>query len=154
MWLGCYKKMEAGKLGMQKRAQGTWRRAKGRKGKNKKMGKFQDLKVWQRAKDLAFNIYKLTSEGKFVKDFNLRDQIRRAGVSIPSNIAEGDELGTDKQAIRHFFIAKGSSAEVLTQAIISYEIGYINGNDYKYIEAECKAISGMTMKLIQARSKP
>jgi len=116
------------------------------------MGKFQDLKVWQRSKDLAVYIYKLTSEGKFVKDFGLRDQIRRAGVSIPSNIAEGDELGTDKQAIRHFYIAKGSSAEVLTQAIISHEIGYINENDYKHIESECKAISGMTMKLIRARS--
>ena len=118
------------------------------------MGKFQDLKVWQRAKDLAVYIYKLTSKGKFAKDFSFRDQIRRAGVSIPSNIAEGDELGTDKQAIRHFFIAKGSSAEVLTQAIISHEIGYLNEDDYRYIAAECKAISGMTMRLIQARSKP
>ena len=118
------------------------------------MGNFQELKVWQRTKDLAVYIYKLTSVGKIAKDFSFRDQIRRAGVSIPSNIAEGDELGTDKQAIRHFFIAKGSSAEVLTQAIISHEIGYINEDDYKYIEAECKAISGMTMRLIQARSKP
>ena len=117
------------------------------------MGKFQELKVWQRSKDLAVYIYKLTTNGEFGKDFGLRDQIRRAGVSIPSNIAEGDELGTDKQAIRHFFIAKGSSAEVLTQAIISHEIGYINEKDYKYIESECKVISGMTMRLIHARSK-
>ena len=76
------------------------------------MGKFQDLKVWQRAKDLAVYIYKLTGKGAFSKDFSLRDQIRRATVSIPSNIAEGDDLGSDKQAIRHFYIAKGSAAEV------------------------------------------
>ena len=82
------------------------------------MGKFQDLRVWQRAKDLAVYIYKLTNRGQFTKDFGLRDQLRRAGVSIPSNIAEGDELGSNKQAIRHFYIAKGSSAEVLTQTII------------------------------------
>ena len=55
--------------------------------------------------------------------------------------------------LRFFYIAKGSSAEVLTQAIISHEIGYINAKDYKYIEAECKVISGMIMRLIQARSK-
>ena len=116
------------------------------------MGRFQELKVWQRAKDLAVYIYKQTSHGIFAKDFGLRDQIRRAAVSIPSNIAEGDELGTDKQAIRYFYIAKGSSAEVLTQAIISLEIGYIDDDSYKYIENECEAISSMLTKLIRARS--
>ena len=64
------------------------------------MGKFRKLKVWQRGKDLAVSIYKTTGGGPFAKDFGLRDQIRRAAVSIPSNIAEGDELGTDKQGIR------------------------------------------------------
>ena len=90
------------------------------------MGKFQDLKVWQRSKDLAVYIYKLTDKGAFAKDFSLRDHIRRATVSIPSNIAEGDDLGSNKQAIRHFYIAKGSAAETLTQAIIALEIGYID----------------------------
>ena len=90
------------------------------------MGKFQDLKVWQRAKDLAVYIYRLTSEGAFLKDYGLRDQMRRAAVSIPSNIAEGDELGTDKQSVRYFYTAKGSSAELLTQAIIASEVGYLS----------------------------
>ncbi len=116
------------------------------------MGKFQDLKVWQRAKDLAVYIYKLTGKTPFTKDFGLRDQIRKAAVSIPSNIAEGDELGTNKQAIRHFYIAKGSSAEVLTQAIIALEIGYIDNKSFKHIEKERNAISGMLARLINARS--
>lgn len=89
------------------------------------MGKFQNLKVWQRAKDLAVTLYKLTGDGAFGKDWGLRDQIRRAVISIPSNIAEGDELGTNRQAIKFFYTAKGSSAEVLTQAIIAQEIGYL-----------------------------
>ncbi len=93
------------------------------------MGKFEDLRVWQRAKELAVFIYKLTAHGKFNKDFGLRDQIRRAAISVPSNIAEGDELGTDKQAVHYFYIAKGSSAEILTQAIISKEIRYISKED-------------------------
>ena len=116
------------------------------------MGKFEDLRVWQRAKDLAVFIYKLTDHGEFFKDFGLRDQIRRAAVSVPSNIAEGDELDSDKQSVRHFYIAKGSSAEVLTQAIISYEIDYITKETYNHIEQECKGISSMLMKLIKARS--
>jgi four helix bundle protein len=116
------------------------------------MGKFQELKVWQRAKDLAVYIYKITGKGSFAKDFSLRDQIRRAAVSIPSNIAEGDELGSNKQAIRHFYIAKGSSAEVLTQAIIALEIGYIEMKPFQHIERESKAISGMLSRLITARS--
>ena len=117
------------------------------------MGKFEDLRVWQRAKDLAVFIYKLTDHDKFIKDFGLRDQIRHAAVSVPSNIAEGDDLDTDKQAVRFIYIAKGSSAEVLTQAIISQEIGYITKEECRHVEEECKAISGMLSMLIKARSK-
>jgi len=89
------------------------------------MGNFRKLFVWQKAKDLSVNIYKLTNSGPFIKDFGLKDQVRRSSVSIPSNIAEGDNLDTDKQSIRHFFIARGSTAELRTQLIISLEIGYI-----------------------------
>ena len=62
-------------------------------------------------------------------------------------------LDTNKQAVKFFYIAKGSSAEVLTQAIIALEIGYIDKEKFKHIEKECKAISGMLTRLIQARSK-
>lgn len=117
------------------------------------MGNFSDLKVWQRAKELAIFIYRLTNAGPFSQDFGLRDQIRRAGVSIPSNIAEGDELKTNKQSVQYFFVAKGSVAELLTQSLIAFEIGYIKQDDFNYIMNECQAISSMLMKLIQVRSK-
>jgi len=117
------------------------------------MGKFQDLKVWQRVKELAVFIYKLTEQGAFTKDYGLRDQICRAAVSIPSNIAEGDELATDRQAIKYFYTAKGSSGEVLTQAIIAYEIGYITEEYFGHIQKECRVISSMLTKLIQARKR-
>ena len=117
------------------------------------MGKFQELKVWQRAKNLAVYIYKITAKGEFSKDFGLKDQLRKAAVSVPSNIAEGDELDTDKQSVRHFYIAKGSAAEVLTQSIIASEIGYLADDEFKHIESECRAISGMLGRLIQARTK-
>jgi four helix bundle protein len=117
------------------------------------MGNFSELKVWQRSKDLAIAIYKISNQGSFAKDYGLRDQIRRAAVSVPSNIAEGDELKTNKQSIQFFYLAKGSVAEVLTQAIISFEIGYINRDEFDQIQEECTAISSMLSKLISVRSK-
>ena len=117
------------------------------------MGNFHKLRVWQKAKDLAIFIYRETQSGKFAKDFGFRDQIRRAAVSVPSNISEGDELGSDKQAVKFFYIAKGSIAEVLTQAIIAFEIGYLGKDRFQIIEKECRAISGMLTLLIKARSK-
>ena len=117
------------------------------------MGNFRELKVWQRAMKLVVFIYRVTGQESFSRDYGLRDQIRQAGVSMPSNIAEGDELGTDKQSIRFFYTAKGSCAEVLTQAIIAYEIGYLTKDQFAHIEDECKGISAMLMRLIQSRSK-
>jgi four helix bundle protein len=118
------------------------------------MGKFHELKVWQRAKNLAVYLYKETGTGAFAKDFGLRDQIRRAAVSIASNVAEGDELGSDRQAIRFFYTAKGSSAEVLTQTIIAHEIGYLTKEHFDYVYEECRSISSMLTRLIQARNLP
>lgn len=117
------------------------------------MGNFQELKVWQRAKELAVFLYKLTGKGAFAKDWGLRDQIRRSAVSIPSNVAEGDELNTDRQSIKFFYIAKGSSAELLTQIIIAHEIDYLSKEDFDHVKNECQTISRMLAKPIQARSK-
>ncbi|MEI6047258.1 MAG: four helix bundle protein [Bacteroidota bacterium] len=117
------------------------------------MGNFKELKVWQQAKDLAVDIYKLTDQGLFTKDFGLRDQMRRASISIPSNIAEGDDLDTDKQSIRHFYIARGSVAELRTQLIISMEIKYVPSEKYKEFEKTCDNICAMLTGLIKHRSK-
>ena len=79
--------------------------------------------------------------------------MRRSSVSVPSNIAEGDNLDTDKQSIRHFYIARGSVAELKTQLIIALEIGYITINQYDSLEASCESISAMLTSLIKYRSK-
>jgi four helix bundle protein len=117
------------------------------------MGNFQKLQVWLKAKDLAVKIYQLTKNESIAKDFGFKDQIQRASLSIPSNIAEGDELGTDKQSVRHFYIAKGSSAELQTLIIIGSEIGYLNSKIAEELINESKTISYMLAKLISARSK-
>lgn len=91
------------------------------------MGDFKKLRVWQESKDLAVEIYKLTNEIEVLsKDFRLKNQMSSSAVSISSNIAEGDELDSNKQSIRHFYIAKGSTAELMTQIIIAAEIGYLD----------------------------
>ena len=117
------------------------------------MGDFRNLEVWQLAKDLSVDLYKLTNRDKFAKDFGLKDQLRRAGVSIISNIAEGDENGSDKQSIRYFYIAKGSVAEVISQIIIAFEIGYMDKAEKDTFINKCELISKKLYKLIHYRSK-
>jgi four helix bundle protein len=79
--------------------------------------------------------------------------LQRSAVSIASNIAEGDELGTDKLAVRHFYISKGSAAELMTQLIIAYEIGYIGKDMKNELINECDKISAMLTKLIKVRNQ-
>jgi len=109
------------------------------------------LAVWQKGKELAIDVYRLTNGAAFAKDIGLRDQMRRAAVSVPSNIAEGDERETDKEAIRYFYIAKGSSAELLTQVMIAREIGYLPEQLYLEFQEKCRTIMKMLAALIKAR---
>lgn len=118
------------------------------------MSNFENLKVWHKAIELSVSIYKITGENPFFqKDFGLRDQMRRSSVSVSSNISEGDELGSDRQAIRQFFIAKGSTAELFTQITISEKIGYLNESESDFLVGECRCISAMLNYLIKARRK-
>ncbi len=117
------------------------------------MGKrgYKDLIVWQKAKELAVVIYKVSEDRGLGRDFGLRDQIRRSAVSIASNLAEGDERNTDKESIRFFYIAKGSLAELRTQIQIAYEIGYLEKQVYESIESKCEELGKMIGKLIKVR---
>jgi len=69
------------------------------------IGGFRELQVWQKSKELAIAVYRIANEGELSRDFGLREQMRRAAVSVCSNIAEGDERETDKESIR-FFISR------------------------------------------------
>ncbi len=85
--------------------------------------RFEDLIAWQKARVLTKAIYDVTSDGVFAKDFGLRDQIRRASVSIMSNIAEGFERRRTPE-FKHFLnIAKASSAEVRSQLYVALDVG-------------------------------
>ena len=112
---------------------------------------YKDLLVWEKARDLAVFIYKITNQSEFKKDFGLCDQARRSAVSVPSNIAEGDERDTDKDSIRFFYIAKGSLAELRTQMEIAHRIGYIEKTEFLDIEEKAIEIGKMLGALIKAR---
>jgi four helix bundle protein len=116
------------------------------------MSHFEELKVWQKAVDLAVKVYEITKKDPFIKDYGLRDQMRRSSVSISSNIAEGDQLDSDKSSVRHFKIAKGSSAELFTQSIISNRVGYLDKLDFEYLKNESQEILAMLTNLIKHRN--
>ena len=115
------------------------------------MGDFRKLEVWKKAKDFAVEIYRETSQGAFCQDLRFRDQLRRAAVSIALNVAEGDELGSNRQSVRHFRIAKGSTAEVYTIVVIASEVEYLHPDTAKVWLDRCSHISSMLSKLIKAR---
>ena len=111
--------------------------------------RFEDLQCWQRAVDLSVKIYEISSSGDFGKDFGFRDQLRRAAVSIASNIAEGKERETVPEFIRYLYIAKGSAGELRTQLNIAGRIGYISQEKLKLMINETETIGGMLGNLIK-----
>ena len=111
--------------------------------------RFEDLKVWQRAKDLTNLVYKHSTEGAFSRDFGLRDQMRRASVSIMSNIAEGFESQTQAMFIRYLGIAKGSAGELRAQLYIAKDQGYISEGNFFEMVSLSEVCSKQLARFIQ-----
>ena len=88
--------------------------------------RFEDFMAWQKARELTCEIYKVTRQGDFARDFGLANQIQRAAVSIMSNIAEGFERGGPKEFHQFLSVAKASCAEVRSQLYVALDAGYID----------------------------
>ena len=116
------------------------------------MGKFKELRVWNDAMDLTVKIYEITRQLPFQRDFGLCGQIQRATTSIASNIAEGDERGTNRESVHFFNIAKGSAAEVITQLNIAFRIGHIDEPTLLSLENQADKILASLKNLIKTRS--
>lgn len=116
-------------------------------------GNFRKLLVWQRSKALAVEIYRLTGQPPLERDFGLRDQMRRAAVSVCSNIAEGESRQTDKESAQFFFVAKGSLAEVSAQLEIAGEVHSLDPAAVGRVLRECDEISAMLQALIDHRRR-
>jgi four helix bundle protein len=95
-----------------------------------KIERFEDIEAWKKSRELAKAIYKVSSTDGFARDFVLRDQIRRAAVSVMSNIAEGFERGGDKEFRQFLAMAKGSAGEVRTQLYVALDAGFISEQQF------------------------
>ncbi|WP_447529203.1 four helix bundle protein [Vreelandella sp. TE19] len=111
------------------------------------MRKHQELRVWQQAMDLVEEVYRLTAKFPSNEKFGLTSQLRRAAVSIPSNIAEGAARGSSKDFIRFLFIARGSLSEIETQLLISLRLGYLE--DVTQVVELIHRVSGLLGGLIR-----
>lgn len=95
-----------------------------------KIQRFEDLNIWKLSLKITKLIYDLTSKDKLSKDFGLRDQLRRAIISVSSNIVEGFEKNNNNEFIRYSRIAKGSVGEVRNQLYMAHEINYITNIEF------------------------
>ena len=118
-----------------------------------KVRSYRDLHVWQRAVDFAVAIYRVTrSFPKHEVYGGLTDQIRRAAVSVPSNVAEGQARHSQRVFARHVDIALGSAAELSTQLLIAREIGYLSPEDHQRLSDELTEITKMLHGLYRSVS--
>jgi four helix bundle protein len=106
-----------------------------------KIERFEDIEAWKEARMLTKQIYELTEQGRFAKDFGLRDQMRRAAVSIMSNIAEGFERDGDKEFGQFLSLAKGSVGELRAQVYVALDAGYIKQDQFDHLTAHCIRVS-------------
>jgi four helix bundle protein len=109
---------------------------------------FEDLEIWKEARRLTNEIYRLTSESNFSKDFSLRNQIQSAAVSIMSNIAEGFERAGNQEFSQFLYVAKGSCGEVRSQLCVAVDQGYISAKDSEELLNSFKRLSRMIGSLI------
>ena len=113
-----------------------------------KIERFEEIVAWQKGMDLCVRIYSISDDGKFAKDYGLRDQIRRAAVSIPSNISEGFERESNNQFIYFLQIAKASAGELRTQITLARRLNYLSEEDFKKLNDEVLEVSKVIIGFI------
>ena len=109
---------------------------------SKKIECFEDLYIWQKAVEYAKEIYLITGKKELKSDFGLKDQMRRASISISTNIAEGFERRSRKEYLNFLNIAKGSAGEMRSLIYVACEIGYIDETEHKHLRERAKFLSG------------
>jgi four helix bundle protein len=109
---------------------------------------FESLRVWHESRRLTARIYQITHSGPFARDFAFRDQIRRAALSVMSNIAEGCEGGGRRHFAHFLTIAKGSAAEVRSQLYAAEDVEYLDARASSEVRAEFLSLSRQIAALI------
>ena len=115
-----------------------------------KANSFEDIKVWQLARELVRAVYVLTNEPGFENDWALRDQLRRAAVSSMANIAEGFERGSTQELIRFLYMARGSAGEVRSHVYVARDLNYIEQSAFERIQKQAIGVSRMVYSFIRS----
>ena len=116
----------------------------------RKVERFEDLLVWQKGIALVKRVYVITAGGKLSRDYGLRDQMRRAAVSIPTNIAEGFERASRKEYLNFLNIAKGSAGELRSLVQVALEVGFLNEAEYQSLREDVMELSRYLFNHIKA----
>jgi len=103
--------------------------------------RFEDIDAWKQARELTRAVYRVTGVGEFARDFGLRDQIRRAAVSILSNIAEGFERDGNKEFLQFLSLAKGSCGEVRAQLYVAFDQSYLSEVQFQELTEQTIRVS-------------
>ena len=111
------------------------------------INRFEELECWQTARELTRRVYRLSSAGAFSKDFGLRDQMRRAGVSMMSNIAEGFESRTRPLFIEFLGRAKGSAGELRAQLFVALDASYLKQPEFHELRDLAEKVSSQISRL-------
>lgn len=111
--------------------------------------KFEDIKAWQKAREVTKEVYKLSSNINLSKDFSLQDQMKRCAISIMANIAEGHGRRTNNEFANFLNIARGSAIELQSHLYVSIDQNYIKQSDFENIYTMLDEISKMTLSLAQ-----
>ena len=115
--------------------------------------RFEDIDAWQKARELVREIYRTSDDGPFARDFAFRDQIRRAAVSVMSNIAEGFGRAGNREFSQFLSIAKGSVSEVQSQLYIALDVGYIDQGQFDHLYGMAETAGKMAGGLIRYLKK-
>ena len=118
-----------------------------------KFNSFEEILSWQKSREFNKLVYTLTAQESFNKDFDFVRQIRRASLSISSNIAEGFERNTDKEFIHFLYIAKASAGEVRSQLYLAFDLGYISEYEFRNSINEIAEISKLISGFIKYLAK-
>ena len=114
-----------------------------------RLERFEDIDAWKMARELTKAVYQITGTGQFARDFGLRDQIRRAVVSIMSNIAEGFERGGNKEFLQFLSLAKGSCGEVRAQLYIALDQLHISDAQFQELVEQTITVSRLIAGLMK-----
>ena len=110
--------------------------------------RFEEIEAWKTARNLTKRVYVFSSKGHFERDFGLKDQIRRAAVSVMSNIAEGSESQTQAQFIKYLGYAKASAGEVRSQLYVAHDLKYISQEDFELAFDIAEKVSAQLARFI------